>query len=161
MPAGVRRQRCGLLLVPDFSLIALSSVVDPLRLANAALGENAYEYVILAERRESVASSDGIRVLPDTDLAERSRYDAVFVIGPNPLPAASNPALSSWLRRQAARGAALAGVDTGTFLLAQAGLMEGYRCTIQRIGKCIRPRLRCTTRFGHSRALRFQFDCAQ
>ena len=27
----------GLLLVPDFSLIALSSVVDPLRLANAAL----------------------------------------------------------------------------------------------------------------------------
>ena len=130
MATGAKRQRYGLLLVPDFSLIALSSVVDPLRLANAALGANAYEYAILAETRDAVASSDGIRVLPDADLAERGRYDAVFVFGPNPIPAAADPALSAWLRRQAARGAAMAGVDTGAYLLAQAGLLDGYRCTI-------------------------------
>ena len=130
MAAGARRQRYGLLLVPDFSLIALSSVVDPLRLANAVLGTSAYEYVTLAERREAVASSDGIRVLPDADLADRGRYDAVFVIGPNPIPASASPALTAWLRRQAARGAALGGVDTGAVLLAQAGLLDGYRCTI-------------------------------
>jgi len=31
----------------------------------------------------------------------------------------------------------------------------------KRIGKSIRPRLRCTARFGHSRAPCFRFDGAQ
>ena len=38
-------QRYGLLLSPNFSLIALAAVVVPLRLANGVLGRKVYEYV--------------------------------------------------------------------------------------------------------------------
>jgi len=123
-------RRYGLVLVPNFSLIALAAVVDPLRLANGVLGYKAYEYVTLSIEREAVASSDGIRVLPDLALADGGEFDAVFVIGPNPIPKRGFGDISNWLRRQAARGAALGGVDTGSYFLARAGLLDGYRCTI-------------------------------
>lgn len=123
-------RRYGLVLVHNFSLIALAAVVDPLRLANGVLGHQAYEYVTLGLDREAVASSDGIRVLPDLALADGGEFDAVFVIGPNPIPKRGFGEISNWLRRQAARGAALGGVDTGSYFLARAGLLDGYRCTI-------------------------------
>jgi transcriptional regulator GlxA family with amidase domain len=123
-------QRYGLLLVPNFSLIALSAVVDPLRLANGVLGRKVYEFATLGVDREPIASSDGIRVLPDRAIADGGDFDAVFVIGPNPIPRRGFGEISAWLRRLAARGVALGGVDTGSYFLARAGLLDGYRCTI-------------------------------
>ena len=35
-----------------------------------------------------------------------------------------------WLRQLAARGIVLGGIDTGSYYLAKAGLLNGYRCTI-------------------------------
>lgn len=123
-------QRYGLLLVPRFSLIALSSVVDPLRLANSVLARPTYGWVTLGLTTDPVMSSDGIRVLPDASIADGLGFDAVFVIGPNPIPRRGLGDIAAWLRRQAARGVALGGVDTGSYFLARAGLLNGYRCTI-------------------------------
>ncbi|MGA1372713.1 MAG: GlxA family transcriptional regulator [Pseudomonadales bacterium] len=123
-------QRYGLLLVPQFSLIALASVVDPLRLANTVLERQAYTWVTLALSSEAVMSSDGIRVLPDASLGDGLSFDTVFVIGPNPIPRRGFTEIAAWLRRQAARGTAIGGVDTGAYYLAQAGLLHDHRCTI-------------------------------
>lgn len=123
-------QRFGFLLVPNFSLIALSSAVDPLRLANMALGRIAFEWVTIGLRDEAVLSSGGIRVLPDQVMGESSRFDTVFVIGPNPLPKHGYGETTRWLRQLAAQGITLGGIDTGSYYLAKAGLLNGYRCTI-------------------------------
>lgn len=123
-------QRYGLLVVPNFSLIALSAVADPLRLANGVLERKVYEWVVLGTDAAPVASSDGIRVVPERTIADGDRFDAVFVIGPNPIPRRGFGEISAWLRKQATRGAALGGIDTGSFYLARAGLLDGYRCTI-------------------------------
>lgn len=123
-------QRFGFLLVPNFSLIALSSAVDPLRLANMALGRIAFEWVTVGLRNEAVLSSGGIRVMPDQVMGESSRFDTVFVIGPNPLPKHGYGETTRWLRQLAAQGITLGGIDTGSYYLAKAGLLNGYRCTI-------------------------------
>ena len=123
-------QRFGFLLVPNFSLIALGSAVDPLRLANTALGRTAFEYVTIGLKSEPVVSSDGISVLPDEELGKSSQFDAVFVVGPNPIPRRGNGEIVRWLRQLAARGIVLGGIDTGSYYLARAGLLNGYRCTI-------------------------------
>ena len=123
-------QRFGFLLVPNFSLIALSSAVDPLRLANMALGRRVFDYVTIGVSTEPVLSSDGIRVLPDQAMGESSRFDTVFVIGPNPIPRQGFGEVTQWLRRLAAKGITLGGIDTGCYFLAKAGLLDGYRCTI-------------------------------
>lgn len=123
-------QRYGFVLVPNFSLIALSSAVDPLRLANGVLERRAYEFVTVGVNAEPVRSSDGIRVLPDRTLADAGDFDAVFVVGPNPIPRRGFGEVTAWLRRMARRGVAIGGIDTGSYFLARAGLLNGYRCTI-------------------------------
>lgn len=123
-------QRFGFLLAPNFSLIALSSAVDPLRLANMALGYTAYEYVTVGLNDGPIASSDGIRVLPDQTTGQSGDFDAVFVVGPNPVPRIGYGEISRWLQRLASQGVALGGIDTGVYYLAKAGLLKGYRCTV-------------------------------
>jgi len=132
-PDGVhdlRVTKYGFLLVENFSLIALSAAVDPLRIANMIIGRRVYDYQLIAPSGPVAASSDGIRVLPDVMMAESGRFDAVFVVGPNPIPRRGIGSMLDWLRLQARNGTALGGLDTGSFFLARAGLLNGYRCTI-------------------------------
>lgn len=120
----------GFVIVPNFSLLALSACVDPLRLANQVMGSPIYKTVLLSLDGGLVASSDGILVMSDHALSSAPRLDTIFVIGPNPIPKRSLSALTIWLKKAAGSGIPLAGVDTGAYLMAQAGLLDGYRCTI-------------------------------
>lgn len=122
--------RCGFLLVPNFTLIGFGSAVDPLRLTNMVAQRKLYEFVVLSEDGQAVRSSDGIRVLPDHSIHDAPPLDALLLIGPNPIPDSGIEFLLRWLRRLAANGVALGGVDTGSYFLARAGLLDGYRCTI-------------------------------
>lgn len=126
----MKTQAFGFVVVPNFSLIALSACVDPLRIANGMLKEPLYQPVLLSTEGGLVTSSDGIAVMTEYALAEAPRLDAVFVIGPNPIPKRGLGPLTAWLRKAASVGTPLAGVDTGAYLMAQAGLLDGYRCTI-------------------------------
>lgn len=126
----LRVTRYGFLLLDNFSLIALGTAVDPLRIANMLVERRVYEYQLIGTNGDYVRSSDGIRVIPDLQMAEAGRFDAVFVVGPNPIPRKGIGAILDWLRLQARHGTALAGLDTGSYFLARAGLLNGYRCTI-------------------------------
>ena len=120
----------GFVVVPNFSLIALSACVDPLRLANQVLGHTVYHSVLLSVDGGLVASSDGIQVMTQHSLAQAPGLDVVFVIGPNPIPKRGLRTLALWLKKQASLGLPLGGIDTGAYLMAQAGLLDGYRSTI-------------------------------
>ncbi|MER7516560.1 DJ-1/PfpI family protein [Streptomyces sp. NPDC126499] len=78
-----------------------------------------------------VRSSSGLRLLPDTTLA-----DAVADGPPHTLlvpggegTRAPDPALVDWLRAHAPRAERLVSVCTGALLLAEAGLLDGHRAT--------------------------------
>ncbi|PFH20953.1 AraC family transcriptional regulator with amidase-like domain [Burkholderia sp. JKS000303] len=126
----LRIVRYGFLLVDNFSLIALSAAIDPLRIANMVVGRRVYDYRLIGAGDAFVQSSDGIRVVPDVSVSDSDAFDVVFVVGPNPIPRRRTGAIVDWLRRQARNGTALGGLDTGSYFLARAGLLNGYRCTI-------------------------------
>ncbi len=120
----------GFVVVPNFSLIALSACIDPLRIANGVLGCPTYRSVLLSVDGGLVASSDGIQVMTQHGLTDAPSLDVVFVIGPNPIPQRGLRSLTQWLKKMALQGLPLGGIDTGAYLMAQAGLLDGYRCTI-------------------------------
>lgn len=126
----LRVTKYGFLLLDDFSLIALAAAVDPLRIANTVVGRRVYDYQLIATGGDFVQSSDGICVRPNATMADSGSFDAVFVVGPNPIPRRGIGAVLDWLRLLARHGTALGGLDTGSFFLARAGLLNGYRCTI-------------------------------
>lgn len=122
--------RFAFLLVPGFSYIGFASAIEPLRLANMVADEPCFAAVTCSIHGDGVAASNGITTVPDHAIDDLPDAHALFVCGPNPIHFPQEQRLVRWLRRLSGNGVALGGIDTGSYLLAQAALLNGYRCTI-------------------------------
>ncbi len=128
--AGARPLRFGFLLVPGFTLIGFSSAVEPLRMARIASGQELFHWTTLSAVGGPVMASNGLSVHTDLPFSQAHDLDAVFICGSNPIPPKIDSACLAWLRAQAHAGTALGGICTGSYWLAKAGLLNGYRCTL-------------------------------
>jgi transcriptional regulator GlxA family with amidase domain len=90
-----------------------------------------YTLEVVARRAGPIATSSGIRLLADRGVADvRAGVDTLLVAGGAGTEAAmKDELLLAWLRRMARRVRRLGSVCTGTFLLAEAGLLDGRRAT--------------------------------
>ena len=131
------------ILVPGFSLLALSCAVDALRAANLALGRRAYEWRLSADLGASasegpVSSSSHIR-LPAEPLAPDGppgfAAGLIAVVGGERSHDYESAALVRTLKRAAGRGARIGSISDGAFPVAAAGLFDHYRSTIH--WKCL------------------------
>jgi transcriptional regulator GlxA family with amidase domain len=118
------------LLVPGLSMMSLASAIEPLRSLNRLLGREAYQW--------RLASLDGKPLAASNDIAlqalkyESALKDAhyLFVCGGLRIKSDDERRYLAALRQAARRGIPVGSLSTGTYLLARAGLLEGYRCTI-------------------------------
>ena len=117
-------------LVPEYSFIAFSSAVEPLRMANRMSGERLYRWRTVSVGGIPVASSNGLVVQADGDLGSVERADLVFVCAGERVQRHVDRTCLAWLRRLAQRRVPLGAICTGAYLLARADLLGGYRCTI-------------------------------
>ncbi len=118
------------LLLDKFTLIGFSNALEPLRIANRCTGKKLYSWRIAGEGGDMVTSSAGVSMSLDMGLTEVSRNETVIVCGGMDIKAATTPAVLNWLRREARKGIAIGGVDTGSYTLAKAGLLDNRKCTI-------------------------------
>ncbi len=123
-------QRIGLVLIPRLSMIAFTAAVEPLRVANRMSGRALYEWQLFSVDGRPVKTSSGIALHPDGDLEAASALQTVMVCGGVDVHLFADKALFSWLRRMDRKGADIGAICTGSNVLARAGLLDGYRCTI-------------------------------
>jgi len=123
-------QRFGFLLVPEFTLLAFAAAVEPLRMANRLSGRKLYEWFTLSSDGRAVRASSGLEIQPDRALEANEALDALLVCGGESIQEHVDRQILQWLRRLAQHKVALGGLCTGSYLLARAGLLNGYRCTI-------------------------------
>ncbi len=129
-PQGIKPRRFVFALMEGFTLLSFAAAVESLRLANQMAGHKLYDWVLVAENGDAATCSAGTRFDPDMGFEAVNRDDVIMVCGGLNVAAATTPALKSWLRREARRGATLAGLCTGAHALASAGLLDGKRATI-------------------------------
>ncbi|MGF6229365.1 transcriptional regulator GlxA family with amidase domain [Inquilinus ginsengisoli] len=127
----------GFLLIPQFSMIAFTSAVEPLRIANRMAGKPLYRWTVLSKDGQAVKASNGISVGVDTSLAELSRQsglskplDMIFACSGLGIERYRDDEVFAWLRRAERQGVGIGALCTGSHLLARAGLLGGYRCAI-------------------------------
>nr|WP_314874612.1 GlxA family transcriptional regulator [uncultured Pseudomonas sp.] len=117
------------LLLPGFSAMGFISALEPLRVANRFRGA-LYRWRVLSLDGGAVQASNGMSVNADAALAGEAAPQMLLVVaGFEPL-AHYSLALQQALRRLEHEGVILGGIDTGAMLLAEAGLLEGYRATL-------------------------------
>lgn len=119
----------GFLLLDGFALMSFASAMEPLRAANILAGQDLYAWRHFA-LGEQVEASSGMRLDADGRVGDDAALDTLLVCaGGNPAGFRHRGTLQ-WLRRMAHRRIRLGGVSGGPFVLAKAGLLDGYRCTI-------------------------------
>ena len=123
-------KRFQFVLLDRFTLLSFSCAVDALRLANRLSGAELYEWTLHAEGGGTASSSAGLELVVDGDLPEVGRDDVVMLVSGTDVQAATSKRLVSWLRREARRGATVAGLCTAAHAMAAAGLLDGKRATI-------------------------------
>jgi transcriptional regulator GlxA family with amidase domain len=124
------KSKFAFLTLPRYSMIALSSAVDTLRMANLVTGQAVYEWSIVSMEGEPVAASNGLQLTPTLPLQQLASVDILFVCGGVDVQAAVTPKILSALRRLAERKVPLGALCTGGYALAKAGLLDKYRATI-------------------------------
>ncbi|WP_456635336.1 GlxA family transcriptional regulator [Bradyrhizobium sp. USDA 10063] len=125
-----RSTRVGFLLIPGFALMSYASAIEPLRAANVLTGRNLYRWRHIAIQGTEITASNGVRIEADASIADAGRLDTIVVCaGGNP-QTFNHPPTFAFLRKVARHGVRLGGVSAGPYLLAKAGLLDGYRCTV-------------------------------
>ncbi|MFO1105298.1 MAG: GlxA family transcriptional regulator [Amaricoccus sp.] len=125
-----RPEKFVFLLLEHFTLIAFAGAIEPLRLANLMAGRTLYEWRTASDGGGIVTASNGVPVQADTGLIELGRDTTLIVVGGLDVKAAISRPVLTWLRRESRRVTAIGAVCTGAQAIAQAGLLEGRRCTI-------------------------------
>jgi AraC family carnitine catabolism transcriptional activator len=125
MPADSHRpRRFALILVPGFTALGLALVTEPLFIANWIAGRRLFAWTTLSADGLAVASSAGAAQPVDAPLGQGDAFDTVLVVASfEARAAAADRRLLHWLRRQARRGAEIGAVETGSEVLAAAGLL--------------------------------------
>jgi len=123
-------QVIGFLLVPNFSMMAFTSAVEPLRSANRMSGRELYRWRILSVDGQPVPSSSQLKFMPDASADAAGKLDALVICSGAEVTQVKDEKIFAFLRRQERSGVKVGGLCTGAHLLARAGLLKDKRCTI-------------------------------
>ncbi len=119
-----------LLLLDQFTMMAFSAAIEPLRLANQVAGRTLFRWQVISENGTHARASNGCEFAVAGGLGDVPKDALILVCGGLDVQRATTPAILSWLRKRARHGNALGGLCTGAWTLAKAGLLDGYRATI-------------------------------
>lgn len=121
--------RIGFLLLDNFTMIALASAVDTLRMANQLSGKELYSWHVLSESGDNVTASDGLSFNAEYSISNAPEFDLVVVCGGVDITRSYSVRQLQWLRTNDRKGVTIGAICTGAFVLAKAGLMDGYGCS--------------------------------
>lgn len=123
-------RRIGFLTLNEFTLMAFSSAIEVMRMANHLAECEAYEWKVITLDGRPVPSSSGLSLAAATTYEAAGPLDAVFVCGGTNVTNYVDERTITLMRRMARDGIFLGGLCTGSYALVRAGLLDGYSCTI-------------------------------
>jgi len=125
-----RPRQIAVLLFEQFSNHCLANAVEPFRAANTLSGKELYTWTHFSMHGGTVRSSSGLPVETASWVAAKPSGGFLFVLPSYGFRTFSTPQMHQVLRAARRRFGLLVGMDTGAWLFAAAGLLEGKRATI-------------------------------
>ena len=134
----------GFILLPRFSFAVLGSALGVIEAVNDIAGETLIRTTIVdvatgivagggaasGATRQTIKSATQIAIVASSSTIEFARYQLIVVVGDAPLPETGHDDIIATLKVADAAGVMVGGIGTGSWLLARAGMLDGYRATI-------------------------------
>ena len=106
-------QPFALILVPEFTMMPVTSAIEPLRLANRMSEKALYRWTMHSVDGQPVAASNNILTMVNGDLETVPPHATIIVCAGLNVQHHSDKRLISWLRKIARRGNDIGAVCTG------------------------------------------------
>lgn len=125
-----RQLSIALLVLPLASIFTVAATLDPLRSANRHLGREAFRWRVVTPDGAAAPLTCGIELPSAGPLTAAEGADVLIVLAGFRQAEVATRHLIGGLRRMAPRFGVLGGIDAGPWVLARAGLLDGYRATV-------------------------------
>ncbi|MBO9171182.1 GlxA family transcriptional regulator [Rhizobium sp. L245/93] len=118
-----------LLILPETNLILIASVIEPLRGANRIAGSEIYRWRLFTPDGAPVQTTSNIQIPVDAAFRPARETTPLFVLGAYNWQRSATPALKMQLSQTARYRTVIAGIESGTWLLAEASLLDNVAAT--------------------------------
>jgi transcriptional regulator GlxA family with amidase domain len=122
----------GIVLFDDVEVLDFAGPFEVFAVAGNVT-EGGFRVVTVAERADAsapIVARNGLKIVPDYALAEAPHLDILVVPGGmGTRREVANPRLIGWIRQRAADATLTTSVCTGSFLLAETGILQGRTVT--------------------------------
>src|SRR6201995_2133081 len=125
-PEKVHMQRIGFVVFDGFQSMSFAAP-SVFEYANIMLGKPVYEMHFISEEGGPVRSSTGMVV--ESKCFDRTVYDTVIVGGGASIIERAPDGLLDFIRKASKTSRRIASICTGTFIFAEAGILDGKRVT--------------------------------
>lgn len=118
------------LLLPNYSAMTFAMAMETLKTANRMSMGTPFSCVVCSEGGVSVTDSLGAEFPIDHGLEDVGRDDIIVICSGADVRKNCTPAVLQWLRKCARQGCEIAGLYTGAWVMAEAGLIGEEAITI-------------------------------
>lgn len=119
-----------ILAFPETTLILLASVIEPLRAANRISGETLYRWRLLSLDGKPVQTTANIHIPVDAAFRPERDDRPLFIVSSYNWRRNNTPQMKMALSQTARHRSMIAGVESGTWLMAEASLLDSHRVTV-------------------------------
>jgi transcriptional regulator GlxA family with amidase domain len=120
-----------ILVTPNFNLAATTAFIDPFRAANYLEGVTRFRWVLASAPGGSCQASNGLTVETRKLADIQNDPSDIVVMSASWTPeTGKTPQLLAALRKWGRAGSIIGALDTGAFIVADAGLLRGHRATV-------------------------------
>ena len=123
------RQHFDILVLPEVNLILIASVIEPLRAANRIAGRELYRWTLHSPDGKPVDTTSGIPVPVTGAFLPVRQSDPLFVLASYNWQRHASRELKFQLSQTARHRTVVAGIESGSFILADTSLLDGFSAT--------------------------------